>query len=199
MTTMPEAPTAERPRETRRAGVLGIAGIVVAWVVILGVGAALVVAVALPRLAGATPYTILTSSMRPHLPPGTLAVVRPATPDEIGVGTVITYQLRSGNPTVVTHRVVAQAFDPEGQPIFQTRGDANDSPDERWVMPVQIKGELWYSVPYLGRVNSLVPDDRRDLVGMIVAIGLGGYAVVMFVGGARDRRRSRNTRTTVKR
>ncbi len=60
----------------------------------------------MPRLGGATPYTVLTSSMEPEYPPGTLVVVRPVPIEEIGIGDVITYQLESGEPTVVTHRVV---------------------------------------------------------------------------------------------
>ncbi len=193
MTTMPEAPTTDRVRARRRVDALGIVGVVVAWAVILVVVGALALAVVVPRVGAATPYTILTSSMQPQLPPGTLVVAKPVAPAEIGVGTVITYQLRSGDPTVVTHRVVAQAFGPDGKPIFQTKGDRNDVPDDRWVMPVQVKGELWYSVPYLGRVNSLVPGESRELVGVIVAIGLAAYALAMFVGAARDRRRGRGS------
>jgi hypothetical protein len=51
-------------------------------------------------------------------------------------------QLKSGDPEIVTHRVVAQGFDSDGVLLFLTRGDANDVADEKWVQPVQIKGEL---------------------------------------------------------
>ena len=46
----------------------------------------------------------LTSSMEPGLPPGTLVIVKPIDPVDVRIGTVITYQLESGKPTVVTHR-----------------------------------------------------------------------------------------------
>ena len=70
--------------------------------------------------------------MKPSMPPGTLVVVRPTPVDEIGIGSVITYQVESGEPTVVTHRVVAQGIGATGEPVFRTQGDANDVPDATW-------------------------------------------------------------------
>ena len=80
--------------------------VAVIGVLTLMVGA-LAAAVVVPRLAGATPFTVLTSSMRPHYPPGTLVVVRPVDTDLLRVGDVVTYQLHSGERDVVTHRIVA--------------------------------------------------------------------------------------------
>jgi len=160
--------------------------------VILAVGAALLVAVAVPRLTGATPYTVLTGSMRPGLPPGTLVVVRPAPAREIKVGDVITYQLRSGEPAVVTHRVVAQSVLMTGETRWQTQGDANDIPDTELVREEQIRGVVWYSVPELGRLNTMLTGNQRQIAVTVVAVFLLGYASVMFVGAARGRRRETN-------
>jgi signal peptidase len=162
---------------------------VAGWAVILGASAVLAAGVLVPRLGGGTPYTVLTGSMRPDLPPGTLVVVRPVNPVDIGVGSVITYQLESGRPAVVTHRVVSQGLDPEGHPVFATQGDANDAPDEQWVRPVQIRGELWYSVPYLGYLSTLLTGHERQLGVHVVATGLAGYALWAFLGAALGRRR----------
>ncbi|MFL6025080.1 MAG: hypothetical protein ACJ72O_17190, partial [Marmoricola sp.] len=65
----------------------------------------LALAVVVPKLGGATSYTILTGSMRPHMPPGTLVVVKPDKPDQVRVGDVLTYQIESGKKAVATHRV----------------------------------------------------------------------------------------------
>lgn len=162
-------------------------GQVLAWVMIGGVAGVLAVAVIVPRAFGATPYAVLTSSMRPSLPEGTLAVVRPTS---IGIGSVITYQLRSGQPAVVTHRVVAQGVDGAGSPIFRTRGDANDVADTGWVKPVQVKGKVWYAVPHLGRVNAALSGREHRLLVHLVAIVLLGYAAHRFTGALRDRSRA---------
>lgn len=157
------------------------------WIVLLVALAALALVVVVPRLAGATSYTVLTGSMQPGMPPGTLVVVKPAPADEIGVGTVITYQLQSDRPTVVTHRVISQALDDAGEPVFQTRGDANTAPDRAWVRPVQIRGERWYAVPYLGYVSNLLTGQERRM-GIYLAAGLlFALAIAQFRAGRRDR------------
>ncbi len=134
----------------------------------LGVAALLAVGVAVPRITGATPYVILTSSMRPTLPPGTLVISKPADPADIGIGDVITYQLRSGEPEVVTHRVVSVSFTTGGEYVFTTKGDANDLPDEAPVRAVQVRGQSWYAIPYVGHATSLLDPHTRQLIGWAV-------------------------------
>ena len=157
--------------------------------VILFVSAVVTIAVLVPRLAGATPYVVLTGSMEPQMPPGTLVVVKPVDADEITTGTVVTYQIESGKPTVVTHRVTSVGVDGKGELRFGTKGDANKEPDARQVMPVQIKGERWFYVPYLGYVTSVITGEQRQIGLATVVLGLFGYAGVMFLGAAKDRRR----------
>lgn len=170
---------------------LGFSRLVLAWSVILGAGAVLVVSVVVPRLAGATAYHVQTGSMRPSLPPGTLVVVRPVDPDEIGIGTVITYQLESGRPAVTTHRVTSVGINNvSGERLLRTKGDANEAVDPEPVRPVQVRGEVWYAVPYLGRTSDLVAG-RTRLPLLAVVAGLLGYAAWMFTGAARDRRARR--------
>ena len=79
---------------------------------------------------------------------------------------------------MVTHRVV-QIIEPNlpgGEPSFVTKGDANAVPDEKPVKPVQIRGAVWYTVPWIGWVNNLVNGDMRAVVIPLVAIALFGYA-----------------------
>jgi signal peptidase len=167
---------------------LAWSGQLVAWLVILGIAAVVAAAVLVPRLGGGTPYTILTGSMRPALPPGAMVVVRPVAPDEIRVGDVITYQLRSGEPEVVTHRVVTVGVNGEGERIFRTQGDANDIADAAWVRPAQVKGTQWYDVPHLGRVTQVLDGAERQLVLTVVVAFLLVHAVLMFGSALRDRR-----------
>lgn len=164
---------------------------VLTWMVILGTLGVLAAAVLVPRLGGATPYTVLTSSMKPGLPPGTLVVSRPTDVDDIGIGTIVTYQLRSGEPEVVTHRVVAVRTNLRGEVEFQTQGDANSAPDASWVRPEQIRGSLWYAVPQLGRVNTMLSGHQRQIAVYGVAGALGIYAGAMFSGAAVGRLRRR--------
>lgn len=142
----------------------------------------LLAAVVLPRVAGAQPYVVLTGSMTPTYPPGTLVVVRPTEPAAVRVGDVITFQLRSGEPTVVTHRVVSVGADSTGSLTFTTRGDANPAPDVDPVRPVQVRGTVWYAVPWVGHLAVLLtPADHRR-AELLLGLTLLLYAAGVVVG-----------------
>jgi signal peptidase len=170
-----------------REGVPRPVSALLAWALLAVAVSALVTDLVVPRVFGATPYAVLTSSMEPGLSAGTLVVVRPVRPESIGNGTVITYQLQSGEPQVVTHRVVAQAVDGEGTRSFQTRGDANEVADRAWVRPVQVRGEVWYAVPHLGRLHAALTGQEHQRLVWAAAAALLAYAAVMFVGSVRER------------
>jgi signal peptidase len=153
--------------------------------------AVLAVSVLVPRLGGATAYTILTGSMKPGMPPGTLVVVRPKPVDQIKAGDVITFQLKSGDPAVATHRVVSVGVALDGKRQFTTKGDANDAADLHRVLPEQIRGVRWYSVPYLAYPSLMVDGNIRQLVVMGAVLVLIGYALASFAGAFLDRRRAR--------
>ena len=144
-------------------------------------------AVVVPRLAGATPYAVLTGSMAPTMSPGTLVVVHPVAPEDVRTGDVITFWPREHDPTVVTHRVVSVGFDTTGRPTFVTRGDANDTNDPQPVLAAQLVGERWYSVPWLGYLTHLLTGQQRTFGTWAVAGALLLYAATMFAGALRDR------------
>lgn len=184
------APQAPEPRPRWRS-ILGFAVQVVTWAVILVLLAMLTVTVLVPRIAGATPYTVLTGSMQPNLPPGTLIVVKPTPAEDIKIGEVVTFQIESGKPQVVTHRVIAARKSERGTPEFLTQGDANPVPDEGWRPAESVRGVLWYAVSKLGHVNNVLTGDQRQVGVYVVAGGLALYALGLFATDARDRRRRR--------
>jgi len=173
---------------------LGLSGGLLALLLLMA-GAVIVV----PAVTGATPYTVLTSSMEPRLPPGTLIVDRPTSTDEIRVGDVITYQLASGKPVVVTHRVAAITTTDTGAKLFTLKGDNNSLPDADLVLPAQVRGKLWYSVPWIGWVNNVVTGPARGwlIPGLAFALFLyAGYmamsALVGFLKKGRESRAAAN-------
>ena len=158
------------------------------WLVLLVVAAFVVVTVAIPRLAGGTAYTVTSGSMRPGLPPGTLIVTRPADPAALGIGDVITYQAVSGQPALVTHRIIGVGYAASGELTFRTRGDANGTADAKPVRAVQLRGKLWYALPHLGYLNAWANGRYRPVLVSIASALLITYAGWMFVSAARDRR-----------
>lgn len=162
-----------------------------AWAVAGLVVLVLALTIVLPRLGGATTYTVLTGSMRPALPPGTVVVVKPTPADRIRTGDVITFQLRSGEPTVATHRVRSVGVTSTGELRFVTQGDANDVPDVATVRPEQVKGVVWYSVPFVGYPSLKLGADVRQVAVLGAVCLLGAYAITMVGSDVRDRRRRR--------
>lgn len=188
--TDPPVPTL-RPREGRRRAAkkppktkgvlhyigLGLSGALLVFVILL---AALLIVV--PKVAGATPLTILTNSMAPGLPPGTLIYVLPVEPEEVLIGDVITYQIRSGYPELITHRVIGISPAADGNSSFILQGDNNGAADDP-IKPEQIQARLWYAVPYMGFVNSTVNGENRSWIIPVIAVGLIAYAAFLIIGG----------------
>ncbi|UJP10267.1 signal peptidase I [Microbacterium sp. KUDC0406] len=163
-------------------------------VVVLAVGA---LAVAVPAVTGSTALTVLTSSMEPHLPPGTMVVVRKTPVAEIETGMVMTYQLHSGQPTLITHRVTQVLTEPDGDRLFVTKGDNNAQADADPVQEVQVRGTVWYAIPYLGWVATAVTGQHRAVVLTVAVVALFGYAAWALGSGLREtvRRRSASARS----
>ena len=97
---------------------------------ILLAGAAVVLAVVgIGPLTGAYRLaTVLTGSMAPGMPVGSVAVLAPEDPAAVRVGNVITFQSPTPDHRVVTHRVV-EVVEGGHHPVVRTRGDANQSAD----------------------------------------------------------------------
>lgn len=152
---------------------------------------AAVILILIPAVTGSQPYTVLTNSMAPKYPPGTLLIVKPADFAALKIGDVVTYQLRSGEPEVVTHRVVSIGVNQEGDRTLITKGDNNSLEDEVPVQEVQVRGKLLYSVPQVGWAANWMENNNREGVAKWVAVGLIGYGVVTILRGAREARRKK--------
>jgi signal peptidase len=125
-----------RPHPLRR---LGSALLLLAVLAAVGLAAAVGV---VPRLLGGMTVTVLSGSMEPELPVGSVAIVRPRPAAEIGVGDVVTFVDRDpekGTSRIVTHRVIGV----EPGPAFRTQGDANEDPDVRPVPAAGSRPRWW--------------------------------------------------------
>ncbi|WP_295648550.1 signal peptidase I [uncultured Dietzia sp.] len=192
MTSVVDRPAAVAEADSEQTGVWWWIRTVTSWLLLLVAVAVLAALVVVPRLAGATPYTVLTGSMEPTLSPGTLIVVKPVPATELRAGDVITFQTESDNPAVNTHRITQVVYDAQGTPRFQTQGDANNVTDRDLLVSGQIRGKYWYSVPYLGYANNALTGDSRQLLLVVAIGGLGAYALWMFGSSVADARRNRS-------
>ena len=130
-----------------------------------------------PRnLFGYSVMTVLTGSMYPELPIGTLVVMGPVEDHDIQVGDVITF-IRNDRRTI-THRVVEVRQDHQntGRPGFQTKGDAVPTVDPEIVAAQNVIGEIIWSNYTLGQVIVWIQDHI-----IIVVMGVVMVAALVFV------------------
>jgi signal peptidase len=182
-----------RSTGTRRPGRVAriartIGTVITAGLLILVCGL-LVVTVVVPIATGSNTYTVLTRSMEPGLPPGTLLVVRPVPAGGLHIGDVVTYQLESGKPDVVTHRIVRVDASSDGTTRYITRGDANAVADAAPVRPEQVRGRVWYAVPGVGWLA--IVRNSSSLQPWLIGIGalLILYSLLSIVSWVRNARR----------
>jgi len=141
------------------------------------VGATLVVAAVwlVPRITGTTSLTVLTGSMDPSIPPGSLVYVRPTDPRGVEVGDIITFQAREGE-ALITHRVTEVIDSPSDGLSFRTKGDANEADDPWTTSAGRVVGEVAFRVPYVGRLSQYAKTPRGSLLVI-------GVPFLLFVGG----------------
>ena len=119
----------------------------------------------IPRFFGIMPYIVLSGSMEPGLPTGSVAYINQHDTD-VNVGDIITYRLsgyadletgsgmmaNAAEGTLVTHRLVR--ITPRGHYI--TKGDNNDVEDMKEVLPDQVVGKFVFHIPRIGYVMQKV-------------------------------------------
>jgi signal peptidase len=160
------------------------ARLLVALFAVLAVGAVAVVVV-IPRVTHGQAMTVLSGSMTPGIPVGSIVVVRPVDPAALRVGDVATYQAVPGKAVYVTHRVVG--IDRSGaRTTYTFKGDANRGADVTPVVAGQIRGQMWFHVPHLGRARDAL--HTRTVQILLATLLLGGYAGSQVTEGLRERR-----------
>ena len=81
---------------------------------------------AVPRLFGFQTYAIVSGSMEPEIPVGSIVYAKKAEPTAVTPGDVIVFYGGHDSAAVVTHRVVENRKD---EKEFVTKGDANAGND----------------------------------------------------------------------
>jgi len=114
----------------------------------------IVVALLAPAIIYAIPFivdgyyssVILSGSMEPTIPVGSIVVTQKIDVDNVKAGDIIVFQ-RSKSKTL--HRVIDKIVENDSY-YFKTKGDANEDPDPWIVQPEQVQGSLLLTIPYYG-------------------------------------------------
>lgn len=111
------------------------------------------------------PYVVLSGSMEPALPTGSVAFVLPKR-FGYALGDIITFA--HGRDNVTTHRIVSYAQDDAGNLLYQTQGDANDKPDSFTVTRDQVVGRVAFTIPYLGYLGDMAQTPQGFILLVII-------------------------------
>lgn len=148
------------------------------WNVVSRILVALVVLLAIAlvgvRLVGIKTYAVVSGSMEPTYPTGSLLYVKSIDIKELKVGDAITFM--ADEDTVATHRIIEIIPDEEDSSVlrFRTQGDANETADGTPVHYKNIIGKPVFAIPYLGYFAHFV----QNPPGLYLAIG---FAVVLVL------------------
>ncbi|RCW45264.1 signal peptidase [Halopolyspora algeriensis] len=163
-----------------RSPVRRVAGWIGGLVVLAAVALALSITV-VPAVVGGRTLTVLSGSMSPTIPAGSVVVTKPVDPASLHVGDVITFSSRGpdalGSSHRVTHRIVA--VDRTAESVsFTTRGDANEAVDAQPVVADDVIGKVWFHLPWLGWAHGRLPQ--------IMLLGGGAVLLIIGVGALRS-------------
>ena len=134
-----------KEKSRKKGSLLGSLCGLIGTVVIIGV---LVVAALafVPHFLGYELYDVLTGSMEPEIPAGSLVVVKKTDVSELSPGDVIAFH-RTQDGIVVTHRL--QEIDEE-QKVLITKGDANEQEDMAPTPYLNLIGKVKWHIAGIG-------------------------------------------------
>ena len=146
-------------------------------VVVIAAGLSMVV----PRFLGYEIYNVVSGSMEPEIPVGSILYVEPVDPKDLVAGEVIAFM---SEDSVISHRVVENMVI-EGEIV--TKGDANAAEDMNTVSYAAVIGRVSKHYPMLGAFMELF----TSTVGKVYAIVFAACGVMLNVlaGRIRENRR----------
>ena len=145
-----------------------------AWWLALTAASAMAVAFSavtlVPRVGPFATFAVLTPSMEPSIPMGSLVIVVPSDPADLHEGDVISFTSQQAPYQTLTHRIVSVRPTADG-PAFRTRGDANETADPWEVQYSGLGGKVAWFLPAAGyAVVAATNPEGRWILGGILAV-----------------------------
>lgn len=138
---------------------------------------ALVLLLVAPRVFGVHVFTVLSGSMEPAYPVGSMIYVKSVDPFQLKEGDVISFLLDEN--TIATHRITGIVPDEEDESVirFRTKGDANDAEDGSLVHCRNVVGTPIFTIPKLG----FFADYIQHPPGMYIAVSAAAIVLLILL------------------
>lgn len=108
-------------------------------------------------------YSVVSGSMEPSLPVGSIVFVKPQ--PNYQVGDIVTFKTPKDPKNTVTHRLVAKDT-AKDQIIYSTKGDANQTKDIENLSSENIIGKVFFNLPFIGYPISY----SKTLPGLMILV-----------------------------
>lgn len=139
------------------------------------------------RIFGVQVYGVLTGSMEPTYPTGSMIYVKDVKAEDLRVNDVITFSISPG--VIATHRIVEVVPDEQNPTImrYRTKGDANKDVDAGLVSANNIIGKAIFVIPQMGYVANYI----QQPPGIYIAIVICGLmiAFVFYTDSLEEKQR----------
>ena len=126
------------------------------------------------RFFGGQFFAVVSGSMEPEIPIGSLVYVKGANPEEIQEDEIIAFYAARDTGIVVTHRVVENHVDEQE---FITKGDANRINDMNPTRYSHFIGRVKYHIPYIGFAAQMM----TSVPGKIAVGSMIGLAIALHI------------------
>lgn len=124
-------------------------------------------------------YVVLTGSMVPEIDPMDVVITKKRAPEELQNEDIITFLSSDTRLSgiIVTHRIKNKFYDSTtGRYTFQTKGDANNTPDFTLAQDYNIIGEVIFRIPKVGYIQNVLASKG----GLIIFIFIPCMAVLSY-------------------
>ncbi len=137
----------------------------------------------LPKALGYEVYSVISGSMEPEIPVGSLVLVKGRDASEIKEKDVIAFYGGADSRAIITHRVVENRV-LEGE--FITKGDANKAEDMNPIPYENFIGKVELNIPELGGLAQFISTMQGKVtVGCLIGLA----AVLHLLAGVLEKRR----------
>ena len=131
---------------------------------------ALAILMFVPNFIGYKGIAVISGSMEPKIPVGSIVYAKEAEFSDLEVGDVISYKIN--NDTMVTHRIYS--IDEKKQTVV-TKGDANEKVDTAEVKSNQIVGKVAMSIPLIGYITIYA----KTPIGIIAICAIAAILILL--------------------
>lgn len=118
-----------------------------------------------PKIFGINPYVILSGSMEPGIPTGSVVYIDTHDKD-VHEGDIIAFQSGAGKGAMVTHRAVK--INTDG--TITTKGDSNEVEDLAPLSPEYVVGKYTFHIPKLGAVMNELDNKKKIVIAAFLIL-----------------------------